>query len=250
MQVKTPLLSACLLAGLTVVNLPASPIFGVFNLSGNITVSPTTIDWFNIGLTPTPQTATIGAGDTGSFAVGFDATTVTIMDLNTSTEPVGPTFGPDQFISFNAFPLFPTLAINMIFPGYSPPPPSGLTGCPGIPFPPGPVVVGQTCTPSANSPFTFTNTQGGQSNASFTFAGVTSDGGTWIGNFSADFTVPYQTVLEGLSKTGTVTDTFAGTITVTSGSTPEPDSWYMAASGLALVLLSLGTKRFFRRQQQ
>jgi len=246
MQVRTPLLSVCLLAGLTVVNLPASPIFGVFTLGGNITVTANSIDWFNIGTTPTPETATIGAGDTGSFAAGFDATTVTIMDLNTTTEPVGPTFGPDPFISFNAFPAFPTLAINMIFPGYSPPPPSGNGGCPA-----GPAHTGQTCTPGAGSPFTFTNTQGNQSNATFVFAGVTSDGGTWVGNFSADFTTPYQVVLAGLGAVGSVTDTFAGTIVVTPGSsTPEPDSWYMAASGLALVLLSLGTKKLVRRQQQ
>jgi hypothetical protein len=82
------------------------------------------------------------------------------------------------------------------------------------------------------------------------FAGTTTDGGTWVGDFSANFTVPYQTVLHTLMTVGSVKDTFSGTIVVTPMAVPEANPGIMLASGLVLVLLSLGSRRLSRRSQR
>jgi hypothetical protein len=253
MQVRKLMLSACLLAGLTAVNLSASPIFGVFSIGGNITVTADTIDWSNTNLPFTPEQANIGSNATDSFA-GLAGTTVTIEDFNSATEPVGMTYGPDFFISFNAEPVtFPMLESNFIYPGIFP-----SAGCTATP-----AAVGQVCTPGppitppSGSPFSFINLPGDaadpiQSTATFQIAGITTDGGTFIANFSASFNAPFQTVLAELGPggPGSVTDQYDGVVTVTPGTTtPEPDSGYLLASGLALVLLSVGSRRLLRRNQ-
>jgi hypothetical protein len=251
MQVRTLMLSACLLAGLTAVNLSASPIFGVFSIGGNVTVTDDTIDWSNTNFPFTPQQANIGSNVSGSFS-SLAGTTVTIADLNSSIQPVGTTYGPDFFISFNADPTIPDLFSDFIFPGIFP-----SSGCAASP-----AAVGQICTPGppppSGSPFSFVNVNGDaaipiESTATWQIAGVTGDGGTFIANFSASFNAPFQTVLAELGPggTGSVTDQYDGVITVTpAATTPEPDSGYMLASGLALVLLSLASRRLFRRHQQ
>jgi hypothetical protein len=247
------MLSACLLASLTAVNLSASPIFGVFSIGGNITVTDDTIDWSNTNFPFTPEQANIGSNVSGSFA-GLAGTTVQIADLNGMTEPVGSNFGPDFFISFNGDPTLPSLFSDFIFPGIFP-----SAGCTATP-----AAVGQICTPGpplsppSGSPFSFINVHGAganpiESTATFQFSGVTGDGGTFIANFSASFNVPFQTVLGELGPggPGSVTDQYDGVITVTPPtSTPEPESGYMLASGLGLVALSLGSRRLFRRKQQ
>jgi hypothetical protein len=244
----------CLLAGLTAVNLPAAPISGVFSIGGNITVTQNTIDWSNTNTPFTMQQANIGSNVTDSFA-GLAGTTVTIEDLDSSTEPVGTDYGPDFFVSFDAEPpTFPQLFSDYIFPGIFP-----SAGCVATP-----AAVGQVCTPgppitpTSGSPFSFVNVNGDaadpiETTATWQITGVTTDGGTFIANFSASFNAPFQTVLAALAPGGAgfVQDQYDGVFTVTAGSsTPEPDSGYMLASGLALVALSLGSRRFFRRRQQ
>lgn len=245
---KLPL-CVCLLAGLTALNLSASPITGMFSIDGNITVSSALITWANTNAPFTPNQANVGENGTGSFAA-LDGTIVTIQDLTSATEPVGSTFGPDPFISFNADPTMPSLLINYIYAGIF----SGAE-CTAAP------AVGQTCSPTGPSggasPFNFTNVQGNQgvppieSTAGFTFGGVTSAGGIWEGQFSADFDVPYQTVLSNLATSGSVTDTYSSVLTVTvSSATPEPGPGTMLGSGLGLILLSVGSKRLLRKQHQ
>jgi len=247
MYIRRLMLSACLLSGMTAVNLSATPISGMFSIDGNITVTATTITWANTNSPFTPDQANIGFNGTGSFAA-LDGTLVTIEDLNSATEPVGSTFGPDEFISFNSAPSMATLEIDYIYPGVF-----TSAACTATP------AVGQTCTPAGPgggpSPFSFTNEQGNQgtppieSDATFTFGGVTTDGGVWEGQFSADFNVPYQTVLATLASSGAVTDTYSSSLTVIVGSaTPEPGSGIMLGSGLALVLLSLGSRRLLKKQ--
>lgn len=247
MQVRTLLLSVCLLGGLTAVKLPADQISGVFSIDGNITVTADTISWANTNSPFTPNQANIGSNATGSFA-GLDGTIVTIQDLNSSSEPVGATFGPDLFITF-ADPTMPTLSLDFIYAGVF-----TTADCGSTP------AVGQTCTPpgpnSGPSPFSFTNVQGNQgsppieSEATFTFGGVTSDGGIWEGQYSADFDTPYQDVLSDLSTNGAVGDTYAAELTVSVQSpTPEPGSGYLLTSGLGLLLLSIGSGRLSGRKR-
>jgi hypothetical protein len=250
MNIEKLPLWVCVLAGLTAANLSASGISGVFSIDGNITVTASTISWANTNSPFTPQQSNIGDNGTGSFAA-LDGTLVTIQDLNASTEPVGSAFGPDEFISFNAAPSMPTLLIDFIYAGVF-----GGSECTATP------AVGQTCTPpgpgGGASPFSFTNLEGNQgvppieSEANFTFGGVTSDGGIWEGQFSADFDVPFQTVLAGLAAAGSVSDTYSAEITVTAGTTPtpEPGPGVMLGSGLGLILLSLVSRRPRRKQHQ
>jgi len=215
------------------VNLPAIPITGTFNIAGTITVTPTTITWTLNEAPFPPQKATIGPGDTGSFAP-LGGTTVTIRNLDTTTEPVGVPIVPAQpFISFDS-PLasaFPMLNLNFIFPGvYS------NAQCGAAP------AVGQSCTLFPTSPFNFFNNPPppGQATATFAFAGVTSDGQeNWIGNFTSQFTTPFQTVLNTLATTGSVTNTFSATFSLT----PVPEAGTMATLGLGLVFLSTRLRR-------
>jgi hypothetical protein len=251
MKVKTSLLTTCVLAGLTAVNLPASTIFGIFTVDGNISVTGSTIDFSTTGcascvppIASIPEEANVGTQGslTGTFAAdNLGGTVITMTDLNNASEPVNTPISDPNFISFLSAPLgFPTFTLTFVYPGSG-----GLAGCvapPVITMPP------QTCT-VPGSPFTLSNNAGGTSTGSFVFAGTTTDGGTWVGDFSANFTVPYQTVLDELAV-GPVNDTFSGTVTVTPGTTtPEANSGIMLASGLVLVLLSLGSRRISRRKQ-
>jgi len=236
---KSKILFLSLLASGLSSTLSAAAIFGTFDMSGSLTVTPTTITWTSDllpGLTPNRFTLTAG---TGSFAVenGQD----TINNLNIAAQPVGSTFPPTQFISFTVVPGLPTLDINMIYPGTS-----NATNCTAPP------AVGQTCTPSnvGGSPFTFTNTPPPtniQSAAQFVFSGVTSDGlSSWFGVFTSQFNVPYQTVLAAFSPGGAgfVTNSYSATITVTPNpAVPEPGPMVLLASGVGLLLISLGLRK-------
>jgi hypothetical protein len=255
MKIQKLPLWVCVLAGLTAANLAASGISGSFSIDGNITVTANTISWANTNSPFTAQQSNIGDNATGSFAspINLDGTLVTIEDLNATTEPVGSTFGPDEFISFNAAPSMPTLLIDFIYAGVF-----TSTACTATP------AVGQTCTPpgpnGGASPFSFTNVPGNQgvppieSDATFTFGGITSDGGIWEGQFSADFDVPFQTVLANLATTGSVTnETYSAEITVSAApatTTPEPGPGAMLGSGLGLILLSLASRRPRGKQHQ
>src|SRR5262245_27393395 len=208
-------LPTLLLSGLMCASLPAAPIAGSFNIAGTVTITPSTISWTLNDPPFTSQKATIGPGNTGDFAP-LSGTTVTIRNLNSAIEPVGVPFPAQPFISFDAAPSYPTLNINFIFPGiYS------SSQCATLP-----AAVGQNCTP-VGSPFSFVNNPPGppigpQASAVFVIMGVTSDGlENWSGNFSSQFTVPYQTVLQQVQTTGSVTTTFSASLQLTPRSGTE-----------------------------
>jgi hypothetical protein len=233
------LLAAALLGGLTGTISTAAPITGTFDIAGTITVTPTLISWALASPPLTPNEANLATG-TGSFA-GLGGTNVTIQTLNSATAPVdGAGFPALTFISFDAAPAFPNLNINFIFQGiYS------NAACGAAP------AVGQQCTVNPpTSPFNFVNNPPGpplgpQATATFVFTGVTSDGlENWQGNFTSQFTVPYQTVLQQLATTGSVTNTFSATFTLTPAAVPETSS--LSLLGLGLGLIGLSTK--LRRQ--
>jgi len=207
-------------------------------------VTQTTITWkLNESPFP-PDKAKIGPGATGSF-VGLDGTNVSISDLNRVTEPINSSFPDQVFISFDSAPLLPVLDINFIFAGiYS------SAACGTLP-----ATVGQVCT-LPDSPFNFVNNPppapaGPQATATFVFTGETSDHlSLWTGNFTSQFSVPYQAVLAAFAPggSGSVTNTFSATINVTPApQVPEPSPGVLAACGLGLVLFSAGLRRRSRR---
>jgi hypothetical protein len=68
----------------------------------------------------------------------------------------------------------------------------------------------------------------------------------WSGQFSANFLVPYQTIIADFIAnpgTATATDTFAGTLDVTVSSVPEPGTFVL----IGLGLVAIGASKKFRR---
>jgi hypothetical protein len=228
MKVRAILLAVAF-AGLTCTQLSADLVTGSFNIAGTIEATHSAINWQDNSSPFTAMEATIGPGATGSFA-GLDGTTVTIEDLNSSAEPVGSLFGPDLFISFNADPSLTPLAIDMIYAGFY-----GTSECTIAAAP------GQQCTPnnvssSGVSPFNFVNNPPppGQATATFAFSG-TEGTSNWTGNFTSQFTVPYQTVLAELASHGSVSNTYSASFDVVA--TPEPNMFPVLGLGLAMLLL-------------
>lgn len=228
----TTLLLAGTVAGLMTANLGASTL-GSFSLAGNIIVNGTsTIDWTD----PSNVAMKAVLSDTTGIYAGLDGQEVTIQDLSSSTEPAGYAGFPDMlFITFpnGAAPLY----LNVIYPGVDS---SAQCGT----LPPAP---GQTCTPAlpggALSPFNFQNNpppSSPQATATFAFGGDVNhlSNETWIGNFTSQFNVPFQTVLSQLSTTGTVENTYSASFTVSSTATPETSTLSLCGLGLGLVLLA------------
>jgi hypothetical protein len=236
------LFATALLAGLTSTISTAAPITGTFNIAGSITVTTQTISWTLDSAPFTPNKATLAGGGTGSFA-GLGGTLVTIGSLDRTLQPTGVQFAPLTFITFDGAPSFPTLDINFIFPGiYS------SAACLAAP------AVGQQCTVTPDSPFSFVNNPppppiGPDASASFVFQGVTSDGlENWRGIFTSQFTVPYQAVLASLAANGSVTNTFSATFTVVPNpNVPEASSVSLLGLGLGLIGLSTKLRRFGKR---
>jgi hypothetical protein len=229
------MLLAAAFAGLTGASLSASTISGTFNIAGTITVTQNAIDWVDNNPPFTPMQATIGPGATGSFA-SLSGTTVTIEDLDRTTAPVGAPFGPQLFITFDADPTLPALDIDMIFAGIY-----GTAQCTMAP------AVGQQCTPNppitnSTSPFNFVNNPPpvGQATATFAFAGVEGTSSVWAGNFTSQFTDPFQAVLTTFATTGSITNTYSASINVTPSASSTPEMSSLALLGLGLGLMALG----------
>jgi hypothetical protein len=205
---------------------------GTFNIDGTITLSAAAPQIrFTGDMSPfPPNKSTIGAGGLSGSFVGLGGTTVTIMPIsNPPAVTDGAGFAPQSFLSFDAAPALGTLPLNFIFAGINSAAACGL-----------PPAVGQTCS-LAGSPFNFQNTPGGGSTLGFVLSGISAPtGSNWIGNFSSQFTVPYQSLLATLQGGGTLSSTYSATFNVTA--IPEPGSLALVLGGLG-ILVSVSRRR-------
>jgi len=222
---------------------PINPLTSSFNMSGTITVTPSTITW-NSDLSPGFAADMFSLTAAAGSIVGANGQNA-IANLNIAAQPIGTAFAPIPFITFTQSPSLPVLDLTFIFKG------SGSTaGCTDPAD-----TVGETCTlPNApfGSPFTFTDDpppgsgNGAQtSDAKFIFTGVTSDGlDNWTAIFTSQFGAPYQTVLAAFAPGGsqTISNSYSATVFFTPTTTvPEPGTLVLIGLGLCLVG---GVKKF------
>jgi hypothetical protein len=215
----------------------ATPITGILNTTGSISVSSTAIDFLptgtgvgNFGVDPFTQT--------GSFST-VAGTSGTIKDLNLVAEPVGVPFTLTDWMVFSSNPNI-TFTLNLIPGGVFTP-----AGCTG------PAAAGQNCTPPG-SPFNLTNTSSTSSVASFKTDGTvtnraTSEVSSFDGTFSTQFTnQSLQQLLATVNGGGSVSATYSANFVVTGASViPEPATITLTIAGVVLILA--GTLRKRRR---
>jgi hypothetical protein len=247
---------AMLFAGLVNCSFGATITDGFFNIAGTIYVTnpESTAVVTPAGTCPAnqacifwqdsagvnPEEADISAdglpnGNIPLAIAGNDA--ANIFNLNQSTEPVGTTFAPTSFMTFNNGGITTDLLINLIYPGFYPSTECSL-----------PAAVGQVCT-LPGSLFNFVNNPPaiGQATATWVFQGITDTPGvTWVGNFNSQFpgNTPFQTVFQNLATNGYVSNTFSATITlIAEATTPEPGTMEFTMIGAGFICLAVLLRR-------
>jgi PEP-CTERM motif len=214
----------------------AAPITGELDITGDVAVGATTIDWLPIG--GGTGTFAVTASSTGTFS-GLAGTTGTSKDLDVSTQPVGLPFSLPNFL---LLPSGITIELTMIDFGVF-----GSADCAAAPAP------GQNCTPlfpPPKSPFNLTNTAVGAT-ASFTIHGVAT---------SADVSVPpsnvlgiyttqfvgrsYQTMLSTIARGGKVRASYSANL-IAEQQIPEPSTMYLGLGGFAMAVAGVLRRRLF-----
>jgi PEP-CTERM motif len=221
------------------------PTACTFDGTGNVNVTgATSISWNSDNLGSIANLFTFSGG-TNVYSVIPNGSQEGIANIG--PEPVGATFGAIPFITFPTLqlPAGAGLLLTFIQQGlYS------TTTCGGA------AAAGQTCTPALSGtnpgPFSFVNFNdpnfGLSSSATFSFAGVSVDGsGKWSGIYTSQFLgQSFQSVLNQLATTGTVSNAYSqATLTVSSASpgVPEPGSVVMIGSGLIGLAAILRRRR-------
>ncbi len=212
----------------------ATPISGTLNITGDVAVGATTIDWLPLG--GGTGTFTVTPSSTGSFS-GLAGDSGTVKDLDVLTEPVGV---PISVLNFIVLPGGISFELTMIDAGVF-----GSIDCSAAP------AAGQNCTPlipPPKSPFNLTNTAVG-STASFTIRGIATSGtdtAAVIGIYTTQFTgQDYQNLLATIGSGGTVQASYSANFLV-SQAIPEPSTAYLILGGLALAAGALRRKLFHK----
>lgn len=222
----------CLLVGAAY----ATPISGELDITGDVAVGATTIDWLPVG--GGTGTFTVTASSTGTFS-GLAGSTGTAKDLDVTAQPVGV---PISLPNFLVLPGGISFELTMIDPGVF-----GSTDCTAAPAP------GQNCTPlfpPPQSPFNLTNTAIG-STASFTVRGIATMAGeppsTVLGIYTTQFTGrSYQTMLATIAGGGTVKASYSANFLVEQ--VPEPSTMYLGLGGFAMAVAGVLRRRLSHGQ--
>ena len=243
MTVRKLTLSTFLLAGLTVVSLPAAQNFGVVSMGGNMTVTQTTLDWANVNFPLTPLLATVGGDSSGWFS-NLDSTTLAIDGLKRSSQPARPDFVPDASIAFDAAPTMLTPGIDCVFDEISPD-----SGCSTSSPAQGDACASEAPIGSIDSPSNIIGNAHAtcippiHTTATWVVAVTTRASGAGPGKFSPTI---YEQAPPVLPAKASITPAFAAMITITPK--PESESGYILGSGLGLILLSVASRRLFGKR--
>jgi len=217
----------------------ATPITGVLNIAGGVTVTATSIDFLPLG------------GGTGTAAADAFTNTGSFVVLNTGNPGApatgaikdllgGPVVGAISLANFlSGFALAPNIAFDLTFinPGiYTP------ASCGAAP------AVGQTCTPPG-SPFNLSNISSGGSISAIASIGLagtvrnttTGEVSAFTGTLSTQVDrTSYQAILAQLSAPGgSFSTSYSGSFTVTA--IPEPAT--LGLMGFALLGLGIFQRR-------
>lgn len=213
----------------------ATPISGELDITGDVAVGATTIDWLPVG--GGTGTFTVTASSTGTFS-GLVGATGTAKDLDVTAQPVGV---PISLPNFLVLPGGISFELTMIDPGVF-----GSADCTAAP------AAGQNCTPlfpAPKSPFNLTNTAVG-STASFTVRGIATMGGVSapfsgvVGTYTTQFTGQnYQSLLATIAGGGTVAASYSANFIVEQ--VPEPSTMYLGLGGFAMAAAGFLRRRLF-----
>lgn len=229
-------MSAVLCAGFASSASAVTIISGSANITGNVNVTPNTIQFFNGS---TPNTFAPQGLSTGSFA---GLTGGTIQELFVASEPVNTMIDVVDYATFLGGTVTPIdFDLTFIQAGFG-----TLAACASS-------AVGAECTPTG-SPFTLI--QGAQGVAVFftvdgtaypAVGGSGATGSPTIGNFTSQFNVPgtIPGVLAQLQATGISGQSYSATFTATAA--PEPSTGACFVFGAGLVGLSLIGRRRVNR---
>jgi len=208
------------------------------NASSQATITATALDFTG--------TNTV-TGASSPFALFPDVTvgeSATIGSLSNATYPPG-VFVPHPTTAFVSFGTTGDVKIyvNEVFQGAG-----TAAGCVSAPAP------GETCTPiigGVKSALTLIDLPGNQSTAILNLIGFATDSISGkkysvSGEFSANFNVPYQTLLAEFARTGSITSSYSSSFDFTAVTVPEPGTTGAVLGGL-LVLGSALTRRMKRQ---
>ncbi len=215
----------------------ATPISGELNITGDVSVGATTIDWLPTG--GGTGTFAVTQSSTGDFA-GLAGQSGTMKDLDELSVPVGTDVSVTDFITLPGNISFELTKIDAgVFTSAQ---------CGAAP------AAGQVCTPdfpAPKSPFNLINTAVG-STASFTIHGIVRMDGQEtpvagvVGTYTTQFTgQSYQQLLATISRGGAVRASYSANFVVTpEGQVPEPSTAYMALGGVMIAAAALRRKLF------
>lgn len=245
MKVTKLTLSTCLLAGLTVVSLPAAQNFGVVSIGGNMSV--TTLDWADVNFPLMPLLATMGGDSSGWFS-NLDRTTLAIDRLKRSSQVSRQDFVPDASIGFDTAQTMATQGIDCVFDEISP-----ASGCSASSPAQGDSCTSEAPIGSIDSPSNFIGDPEVacpppiHTTATWVVTFTTRARGARQRNVSAAYDEQLQAAPPDLPAKPSITRAFAAMVTITPK--PESENGYILGSGLGLILLSVASRRLFGKRQ-